>query len=146
MTASGLYYYAFEHVGKGEFVWTAAGGSTVKCELSNTSPTQTHAHETDLANELAAGSGYTKDGGSVTLIDAAYGAGYVVMDAADTKWTTFSAGPCEWAEVYKYLGAPTTDPLFSFHDFGGAKTGGGGDFTVVWDTNGVARITVTAAA
>jgi hypothetical protein len=144
MTASGLYYYAFEHVGKGELTWLAATG-TEYCQLSNTSPTQTHAHETDLANELT-GTGYTKDGAAMTLIDATYGAGYVVMDAADTKWSTFSAGPCEWAEVTKNLGAPTTDPLFSFHDFGGAKTGGGGDFTVVWDTNGVARITITAAA
>jgi len=141
-----MYDYAIEHMAKGEFVWTAAAGSTISCELGNTQPTQTHAHETDIAGELGAGSGYTKDGGTVTLIDAAYGATYVVFDAADTKWSTFSAGPCEWAMTYKGPSTPATDPLFSFHDFGGGKTGGGGDFTVVWDTNGVARLAITAAA
>jgi hypothetical protein len=146
MTASGMYDYAIEHMAKGEFNWTTTTGSTISCQLSNTSPTQTHAHESDLANELAAGSGYTKDGATVAAITVAYSATYVVFDATDTKWSTFSAGPVEWAEVYKYLGVPASDPLFSFHDFGGAKTGGGGDFTVVWDSNGVARLAITAAA
>jgi hypothetical protein len=116
-----------------------------------TQPDQTHAHETSVAGELSTAGGYTVGGHVITLIDVAISGTdptvYVVFDAVNTEWASpFTAGPCRYAVTYENNSAPTTDALFSFHDFGEDKTGGGGTFTVKWNDLGVARIQITDAA
>lgn len=144
-TYSGIYYKALENLAIGNIVWKSSTGSTFKCALSvTTGPTQTDDDYTDLGtDELAnATGGYDRPGTAMTVISAAYGATYVVFDADNVTWPTFSA-TAQWAHVYV---DSSTDWLWSVHDFGSAKQGGGGNYTVQWSDNGVSRISITALA
>ena len=138
---------AITHLGLGEIIWKASGGSSFYCMLSTDTnqPDQTNdLHRGDFT-ECTTQNGYTANGaGPMTLVDASTPSShYITFDANDIAWSTFSYVDVRFAIPYVNAG---TYPLWSYHDFG-KTTGGGGTFTVVWHaTNGIARILVTTGA
>ena len=136
-------------MGIGEFIWLLSGGSAFYvAQTYTTQPDQTHAHYSQIAGELATDKGYTAGGDVMVLIDAAITGTdptvYAKYDAQDTVIAApVTAGPCRYAIVYVNA---STKPLWSFHDYGADKTGGGGTFTTQYDANGVSRIQITDAA
>ena len=65
------------------------------------------------------------------------------FDAADAVWTTATIASIRYAVVFEdTAGASTTDPLVSFYDLG-AQSVTAANFTVQWDSTGVAKIDVT---
>jgi hypothetical protein len=98
--------------------------------------------------ELETGGGYTAGGmataGMSVAVTGTHPNLYVMADLTDSEWAAaFTAGPCEWSALYINSGGK---PLLTYHDFGATKTGGGGTFKVIWDTNGAYRIKITQAA
>lgn len=122
-------------------------GDTLKCSLhTNTYTIDNDAHDfwNDATNEIT-GTGYTTGGvtlGSraLTLVGAS---NQIQMDAADAAWTTASFTARKGVVYFDTAGASSTDPLFSWVDFGGDNTVSSGTFTIQWDATGIANITYT---
>lgn len=65
------------------------------------------------------------------------------FDAADAVWTTATIASIRYAVVWENTaGASTTDPLVSYYDLG-AQSVTAANFTVQWDSTGIAKIDVT---
>lgn len=89
------------------------------------------------ANELSTGSGYTRDGKTLTISLATATAGTVGWDATDVSWTgaTFSA---YHAVIYD---EDNSDSLICSIDFGGEQAVASGTFTIQWSTAGIISMT-----
>jgi len=103
-----------------------------------------HDYFNDITNELTTTGGYTAGGVTLTLTTASYDAATneVRLDATDAQWTSASF-TARYAIVYKSTGTAATSPLICYVDFGGDETVSSGTFTIVWDSTGVAKITVS---
>jgi hypothetical protein len=70
------------------------------------------------------------------------------LDADNTPQGGASTTLADVRGCLVYAGSVTTpvaDQAYCYNDFGGAQQVTGGNFTIIWDTEGVARWTVTAA-
>ena len=140
--ASGAVY----HFGVGEVNWTT-GQTDLYCMLcSNTAPTQTWSHYSDVTNQLTAAGNYTLGGNVMapsTVVIASlvgqYGAAATVFSAS-----TFNA---YYAIVQHITTATTaTNALLSYHDLGGSQPVSNGTLTLNWGAAGVFTNTVATDA
>jgi hypothetical protein len=116
---------------------------TIKVALvtSSYSPNQdTHEKFSDVANEVAAGNGYTAGGAAlsnktVTKDNTNHAA---VFDADDVSWDP-STITARAAVIYKDTGTPSTSPLIAYIDFGADKSSSSDRFRIIWNANGIIR-------
>jgi hypothetical protein len=145
---NGLLHMTQAYVALTNIDWvTDVTAGNVKVILSDTAPTYTHAHYSDVsAAELAAGGGYavlTKALATPTAALVTDTTRYLRFDADDVAWTGFSAGPFRYMEVLKDTATASTSPLLCWHDMGAETTGGGGTFTYQFSVlGGVCRISI----
>lgn len=119
----------------------------VKCMLTTVTyvPNQdTHQYKSSVTNEVV-GTGYTATGTTLTTPVQAYAGGTNVwnFDADDAVWAGSSI-TARIAVVYDSTpGTDATRPLLSYVDFGGDNTTSSGTFSVIWDVNGIIKVTVS---
>lgn len=113
------------------------------CTSAYTPNQDTHQYKTSVTNEVT-GTGYTAGGATLGSTVVAYTAGTNTLnfDAADTVWAT-STITARYAVVYDSTpGSDATRPLICYIDFGADVISTGGNFTIVWDVNGIISVTV----
>jgi hypothetical protein len=115
---------------------------TIKVALTTSTYTpnqDTHDFFNDITNEVT-GTGYTAGGATLASKTVVYtgASNKLVLDAADTAWTT-ATFTARYAIVYKDTGTASTSPLLGYVDFGGDQTVTGATFTIVWDADGVLK-------
>jgi hypothetical protein len=115
--------------------WDSA---TIKCSLHTAtySPLQdTDDFWNDATNEVT-GTAYTTGGVALSTPTVTYDTGTdeIRLDAGDAVWTT--------ATISSIRYAGSTDPLLTYYDLG-AQSVTAANFTVQWDSTGVAKIDVT---
>lgn len=121
---------------------------TIKCMLTTVAyvPDQdAHSFKSSVTNEHASSGGYTATGTTLTTPSATYTNGTNVwrFDADDAVWTS-STITARIAVVYDSTpGTDATRPLISYVDFGADQSTNGGDFKIVWDANGIVKVTVS---
>lgn len=135
------------HLAKGDIVWKASGGSTVKCALLTASATinqDTNEVWSDLSANEVSGTGYSAGGAAITLSDPATGSGthQIKLDATDPTWTITGtlAAAAKFAIVYETSGGY----LLGYADFDTEVLNPtNSTMTVTWDSNGI--LTMTAS-
>jgi hypothetical protein len=71
------------------------------------------------------------------------GAGIIVLDANDVTQASFTAGPFRYGVISdRTPGTAATQPLLGLIDFASNQTGGGGTFTLTFDTQGVLQLLI----
>lgn len=113
---------------RGEILWRATGGDTIKVTLVDTAD-----YVVDLANHefisdvLAAARVATA---TLTLLDPVAG----VCDANDVTFPAVTGDPCEALVIWKDTGVEGTSPLIAYIDTatGLPVTPNGGDINIVW--------------
>lgn len=113
------------------------------CTSTYTPNQDTHQYKSDVTNEVS-GTGYTAGGATLGSVTVAYSgaSNTLTLDAADSSWPT-STITARYAVVYD--STPATDatrPLIGYVDFGADVSTTAGTFSIVWDANGIATITV----
>ena len=123
-------------------------GDPIKCGLTASGYTvdnDAHDFYNDITNELTTTGGYTA--GGVTLgskaLNLVGASNRIELDAGDAQWTSASFTANKAFVYFDTAGASTTDPLFSWVQFGADNTVSAGTFTVQWDATGIANITYT---
>lgn len=112
--------------------------------LDNTyAPLASHQYKSDLSGEIT-GDGYTAGGATLSSTSVTFdeGAQAFVFDADDVVWpgSTFTAA---YAIIYDNTPADDASrPLIAFVDFGGDQVATSGVVTIVWDTDGIAAVSV----
>jgi hypothetical protein len=120
---------------------------TIKVALVSSSYTpnqDTHAYFSDITNEVT-GTGYTSGGQSLASKTATYNgtSNVITLDAADVTWAS-STITARYAIIYDDSPATAaTKPLLAYVDFGADQTSTNGNFSIVWDANGILKITVS---
>jgi hypothetical protein len=117
---------------------------TIKLMLLNgyTPNRGTHQYKSDVvANEVAAGNGYTSGGATITGMAIAAASNVVTITGANASWpaSTFTA-----THAALYDSTPATDatrPLIGFVDFGGAQSPSNGTLSVTWNASGIGTVT-----
>jgi hypothetical protein len=114
------------------------------CTSAYTPNQDTHQYKSSVTNEVT-GPGYTAGGATVGSIAVAYNGGTNVLsiDGADVTWAA-STITARYAVLYD--STPATDatrPLIGYVDFGADVTSTAANFSVVWDANGIATVTVS---
>lgn len=105
----------------------------------------THAHYSDITNELATANGYTAGGQALASKTNTSATNVVTFDAADPVWTTGAGETLTAYRAFYYDSTPgtaATDPLVTWVDFGQDESAAnGGTFTIQIDAAGIATIT-----
>jgi len=105
----------------------------------------THDYQNDATSELGTATGYTAGGKTLSSVTWAYSAGanLWILDAADVTWSssTITARYAVIADTSN--GNSTTNPLIACIDFGTDVVSQGGDFSITFDVNGIAKLTVS---
>lgn len=103
-----------------------------------------HDYWDDVSANEAAGTGYTAGGSTLTGKTITYDAGTNVLklDGADVTWAS-STITARYAVIYDDSPATAaTKPLIGYFDFVTDQSSSNGDFTIQWDSTGIARVTV----
>ena len=113
------------------------------CTSTYTPNQDTHQYKSSVTNEVS-GTGYTAGGNTLANCTITYTAGTNVLklDADDTSWAS-STITARYAVVYD--ATPATDatrPLICYIDFGENVSSTNGPFSITWDANGIATVTV----
>jgi hypothetical protein len=97
----------------------------------------TNTYYSDLASELATGSGYVAGGYTMVNKTLTYdGASKEVrLDADDPQWTAATFTFRTYV-IRKDTGTPSTSPLLGFGDMGADQSISGGTYTLVGDPTG----------
>jgi hypothetical protein len=114
------------------------------CTSSYTPNQDTHNYFDDITNELTTGSGYTAGGATIGTVTCTYDAGTntVKIDGADVTWSA-STLTARYAIIYDSTpGTSATNPLIGYVDFTTDQSSSSGDFTITWDSAGIATMTV----
>jgi hypothetical protein len=120
---------------------------TIKVALTTSSYTPSqdaHDYFNDITNEVT-GTGYTAGGATLASASITYtGASNVLkLDGDDTSWAS-STITARYAIIYDATpGTAATNPLIGYVDFGANVSSTAGTFTLSWDANGIATITVS---
>ncbi|MFC9768676.1 hypothetical protein [Rhodococcus jostii] len=139
-----LYGLALKSVFDKEIDWNT---DTLKVMLATSSYTpdqDTHQYKSSVTNEVS-GTGYTAGGATLASATTTYttGTNTLVLDAADSSWTT-STITARYAIIYNSTpGTDATRPLIAYVDFGADVSTTAGTFTITWDAAGI--VTLTAA-
>lgn len=104
-------------------------------------PNADHNFYSQITNEVAAGGGYTTGGQTLSGVSVSQDNtdDEGVLDANDVVWAsaTFTA---RGAVIYKDTGVASTSPLLGFIDFVTDKVGGGDNFTIQWNAEGILNL------
>lgn len=140
-----MYTSGREAFGRGEIIWKASGGSTIRAFLidqANYTFSQSHDFLDDVPTNARAGNSSSStrgNGPQLTLIDCAAG----VCDASDLTFTSVTSGVTyEGLLLYKDDGsADSTSRLLAYYDTatGLTLTSNGANITVEWD-NGANKV------
>lgn len=140
VTAS-LYGKFLQHLLKGDI---DADTQTFKVMLTTSTYVpniDTHEFRSSVTNEVT-GTGYTAGGKTLTGVTTSYDAtgNRGLLDAADVVWTT-ATFTVRYAVIYVSIGTAATDILVGWIDFGADQSPSSSDFTIVWNSAGIAAIT-----
>lgn len=142
VTAS-WYGKGLQHVLAGDVAW---GSNTIKVALTTSTYTpDIDTHEffsTHVTNEVV-GSGYTAGGVTLTTKTNSYDAANnrAVLDADNVTWNP-STITARRAIIYVAGVTPgTNDYLLGWVDFGQDESSSASEFTIVWDSTGILRLT-----
>lgn len=130
--------------GAAKIDWDSA---TIKCSLHTATyapAVDTHDFWDDATNEVT-GTNYTAGGATLATPSVTYDTGTdeTRLDAGDAVWTTATIASIRYAVVYEdTAGASSTDPLVVYFDLG-AQSVTAANFTVQWDSTGIAKIDST---
>ncbi len=133
--ANALYDSGRNAFARGDILWKAAGGSTIKVILVDTAlytvNLSTHANLSDVA------AGARVATATLTLIDPTAG----VCDANDVNYGNVTGASAEALVIYKDTGVEATSTLIAYIDTatGLPVTPGGGPISITWD-NGANKI------
>lgn len=119
----------------------ASTGHTLKCYLSNATPSASlDAVKADLA-EISAGNGYTS-GGHDTQNNTSRSGGTLTVTATDIVITASGAvGPFQYVVLYNDDPTSPADPLIAWWDYGSALTLQNGEtFTIDFAANSLFTI------
>ncbi len=133
--ANALYDAGRNAFARGDIVWKASGGSTIKAVLVDAADYTVNLSTHDNLDDVAAGARVGT--ATLTLIDPSAG----VCDAADTTFTSVTGDQSEALVIYKDTGVESTSTLIAYIDTatGLPITPGGGNIVVTWD-NGANKI------
>ena len=137
--ANGFYQYGMQAFSRGEVVWKASGGSTIRTALVDTADYAVDLAAHDFMNDVAVAA-REETSGNMTLVDGAVDG---IVDASDVTFTGTAGDACEAILVYKFVTADADSvPLFWWDTASGLPVTLGGDVTVQWDNgaNNVAKI------
>lgn len=118
----------------GQIIRPATGnGYLYRCAVAGTSGASTPTFSTVL-------------GGNTTDNTATWdtiGKGIIVLDAADTSWSSASFTGVRYAVISdRTPGTAATQPLLGLVDFVTDQAGGGGAFSITWDAQGILQLLV----
>lgn len=134
--ANTWYAKGIKKFGRGEIVWLAAGGSTIKAVLVDLADYALDAPNHEFLSDIPAAARVAT--GTLTLIDIADGG---ILDANDLTFASVSGDQSEAIVIYKETGAEGTAPLLIYVDnaTGLPVTPNGGNINIQWD-NGANKI------
>ena len=112
---------------------------------SSYTPNQdTHAYYSDVSTNQVTGTGYTAGGATLSNKSIAYdnSTNTIKLDADDVTWAS-STITARYAVVYDDTPATAaTKPVLGYLDFGSDQSSVSGNFTITWDSAGIARVVV----
>lgn len=113
------------------------------CTSAYTPDQDAHIYKSSVTNEVS-GTGYTAGGATLASKTITYGSSTntITLDAADVTWSSSSI-TARYAVIYDSTGTDATSALIGYVDFGADVTSSGGDFTITWDSAGIATITAS---
>ncbi len=119
---------------------------TIKVAIATSSyvPDQdAHDFFDDITNEIT-GTGYSAGGVTLASTTVTYdsASNETRLDAADASWSS-STFTGRYAIIYKSTGVAGTSPLMGYVDFGADQSVSAGTFSLVWDSTGVLKTTVS---
>lgn len=145
MAVSAFFYgLAFKSAFNKEIDFDSDSIKVMLCTSAYTPDQDTHQYKSDVTSEVT-GTGYTAGGEALTTASLTYTAGTNVLklDADDVTWAG-STITARYAVIYD--STPATDatrPLLAYVDFGADVSSSAGNFTITWDTAGIATVTVS---
>lgn len=145
---SAIYDQALYHFGIGEIAFATASHIWIMLD-SNTAPTKTHAHYSDVSSvgpQLAASGNYVLGGTTDTLGTCTIVSNVCQFDAPDASWTSATFSAYYAISQHGTAATTTTNALMSYHDLGGVQQVTAGTFTLVWAATGLFTLTSSAAA
>ena len=114
-------------------------------QTSTFTPNQdTHDFYNDVTNEVSS-TNYTAGGVAISPLTSTYTGATNVwnVDGSDAAWTTVTF-TMRNAVVYDTTpGTSATDPLLMYVDAGADQTVSAANFSIVWDSAGIAKVTVS---
>lgn len=117
----------------GQIVRPASGnGFLYQCSTAGTSGGSVPTYPTAIGQTVTDG----------TAVWTCVGSGILVLDAADTSWTTATI-TARYAVIYDW--SPATDatrPLIALINFGADMTSTAGTFLITWDNSGIAYVLI----
>jgi hypothetical protein len=126
--ASGLFDSGRNRFARGDTLWKASAGSTIKCALIDSGVTvpnlATHTTMSDLRTAVVG------TDGAMTLLDPTAG----VVDANDVTFSAVTGNSVEGIVIYHEVSASDANRfLLAWEEFT-AVTPNGGDITIQWDS------------
>lgn len=140
-----LYGKALEHAFSKRINWAA---DTIKVALvgGTYTPNQdAHDYFDDVVAHEVSGPGYTAGGATLSAKTINYNGTTNTLtldDTNDVVWSN-STLTARYAIIYGSTGTAATSPLIGYIDFGENKVSEAGNFTIVWNANGVLTATVS---
>lgn len=134
--ANALYDSGRNAFARGDIVWKASGGSTIKAILVDTADYAVNLASHDNLDDIPGGAIVAT--ATLTLADPAAG----VCDASDVTFTSVTGDPCEAIILYKDTGVAGTSTLIAYIDTASSGlpvTPDGSNISVTW-SNGSNKI------
>lgn len=138
------YGNAFVAMAKGEVNFTDGNVKVALFTNAYTPNQDTHDYYNDLSGEVAAGGGYAAGGAALGTPTVSYDqpSNTIKFDGADVTWAA-STITARYAVVYYNTGTAATSPLLCYVDFGADFSSSGGNFTIQWNSGGIATVVVS---
>ncbi len=128
--ATALYGKGRNKFARGEILWRASGGDTIKAILIDAADYSVLIDTHEFLSDILAAARVAVSA-AMTLSDPVLG----VCDASDVTWSAVTGDVSEAIVLYKDTGVEATSPLIAYIDnaTGLPVTPNGGDITVQWD-------------
>ena len=133
--ANALYDSGRNAFARGDILWKASGGSTIKAVLVDAADYTVNLTTHDNLDDIPSGARVAT--GTLALSDPSAG----ICDASDLTFTSVTGDPSEAIILYKDTGVESTSTLIAYIDSatGLPVTPNGGNISVAWD-NGTNKI------